>query len=563
MNCDICQRAHHPNRLPFFCTVDARNKLYDGRLANAEILMKTEELESRMTKLLSDADVSSDAPARRSRTYIENCASEEYQAKERTDRIIAAADKLRDEVAAAKKEIEERKASMARKRSDLATASQGITARRTRQLEEPIKAAKMIRYTWDREYEAMTQYRAALCMEVAKLYRLQRIKRGNPVRFEYKIGGIDIVDLCNMNSAQPELISASLAHITHLLWLTSHYLSIRLPAEITLPHNDYPRPTIFSLTSSYHHGDVAFPGTSLLPPDPRDRQFAHVPHPRPLFLDKPLSTLAKEDSAAYNTFLEGVILLAYDIVWLCRTQGVPVGDNSNQLEDFSQIGRNLYNLLINSSLQRNPQQIADAPPSQTASHSNNSRSGGSGLHGSNSNGNSAGDDEGSNGSTAAELGKAGPRMGLYSHGTAHTYLGGAAGTELTRGFKMPNVMKMADRLRARLLRETTPAPEWELLEDDAWTPDDALDDGVLVGGGAAPAGSGARGGQLGVPGHRFGIESYMSVNTVKSGSSGDHVPSSRVPPHGSGAAVAGRDREKGGERERERGTSGWTKIKPR
>lgn len=200
MNCDICQRAHHPSRLPFFCAVDARNKLYDGRLANAEMLIKTEELESRMTKLLSDSEVSSDAPVRRSGAYMDNCASEEYKAKERTERIIAAADKLRDEVAAAKREIEERKANIARRKSDLATASQGTTARRTRQLEEPAKSTKMIKYTWDREYEAMTQYRAALCMEVAKLYRLQRIKRGNPVRFEYKIGGIDIVDLCNMNS---------------------------------------------------------------------------------------------------------------------------------------------------------------------------------------------------------------------------------------------------------------------------------------------------------------------------------------------------------------------------
>ncbi|OTA92504.1 hypothetical protein M434DRAFT_396384 [Hypoxylon sp. CO27-5] len=524
MDCDICHRAHHPTRLPFFCAVDARNALYEGRVANARILMEAEEIESQVTKLLSVSDANSDAPGtnRFSRIYVENCASEEHKAKERTERIIATADKLRDEIAAARKEIEERKASIARKKSDLAAASQGVSARRTRQLEETNRVTKIVKYTWDREYDAMTQYRAALCMEVAKLYRLQRIKRGNPVRFEYKIGGIDIVDLHNMNSAQPELISASLAHITHLLWLTSHYLSIRLPAEITLPHNDYPRPTIFSLQSSYHHGDVAFPGTSLLPPDPRDRQFAHVPHPRPLFLDKPLSTLAKEDSTAYNAFLEGVILLAYDIVWLCRTQGVPVGDNSNGLEDFAQMGRNLYNLLINSSLQRNPQKIADTPSQTNAENS------------------------------PADLGKNAPRIGLYSHGTAHTFLGGAAGNELIRSFKMPNVAKMADKLRAKLLRES-PIPEWELLEDDAWTPDDALDDGVLVGG--APAR-----GQLGVPGHRFGIESYMSVNTVKSGSSGDQNP--RVP-HGSGgngaASVSGRDREK----ERERGTSGWTKIKPR
>ncbi|KAI1137174.1 UV radiation resistance protein and autophagy-related subunit 14-domain-containing protein [Hypoxylon sp. FL0543] len=527
MDCDICHRAHHPNRLPFFCVVDARNALYEGRVANARILMETEEIESRVTKLLLENDVNSDTPEanRFSRVYVENCASEEYKTKEMTERIIATADKLRDEIAAAKKEIEERKARIARKKSDLAAASQGVSARRTRQLEEANKAIKMTKYTWDREYDAMTQYRAALCMEVAKLYRLQRIKRGNPVRFEYKIGGIDVVDLHNMNGAQPELISASLAHITHLLWLTSHYLSIRLPAEITLPHNDYPRPTIFSLQSSYHHGDVAFPGTSLLPPDPRDRQFAHVPHPRPLFLDKSLSTLAKEDPSAYNAFLEGVSLLAYDIVWLCRTQGVPVGDNSNSLEDFSQMGRNLYNLLINSSLQRNPQKIADAASETNAENS------------------------------PADLGKNAPRMGLYSHGTAHTFLGSAAGNELTRGFKMPNVMKMADKLRAKLLREN-PVPEWEFLEDDAWTPDDALDDGVLVGRALGKS-------QLRVPAHRFGIESYMSVNTVKSGStvksggSGDQDP--KVPHGGAGNGVASRDREK----EREKGTSGWTKVKAR
>lgn len=436
---------------------------------------------------------------------------------------MAAADKLRDEVATARKEIERRKANIARKKSDLAAASRGTAARRDREIEETKAATRMTKYSWDREYGAMTQYRAALCMEVAKLYRLSRVKRGNPVRFEYKIGGIDIIDLHNMNNAQPELISASLAHITHLLWLTSHYLAIRLPAEITLPHNDYPRPTIFSLQSSYHHGDVAFPGASLLPPDPRDRQFAHVPHPRPLFIDKPLSTLAKEDPALHNSFLEATCLLAYDIVWLCRTQGVPVGDNSNSLEDFACMGRNLYTLLMNSSVQRNPQQIIDAAAQPSNPGGNNPAV----LH-----------------------------MGLYSHGTAHTFLGSAAGNDLTRSFKMPsNIAKLVDRLKAKLLRENpaAAAPEWELLEDDAWTPDDALDDGVLVGGTPGRGGGSAGGaGGMGVPSHRFGIESYMSVNTVRSGGSGDHNP--RVPPT-SNAAVSGRDREKG--------TSGWTKVKSR
>lgn len=202
MSCDICQRAHHPKRLPFFCVVDARNALYEGRLANATTLIEADELESRISKLLSDNDTSGESASaieRSSRIYTENCASEEHKARERTERIMASADKLRDEIAAARRMVEERKASIARKKSELAAASQGVLVRRNRQLDEVRRSNKMAKYTWDREYGAMTQYRAALCMEVAKLYRLQRVRRGSPARFEYKIGGIDIIDLHHLN----------------------------------------------------------------------------------------------------------------------------------------------------------------------------------------------------------------------------------------------------------------------------------------------------------------------------------------------------------------------------
>ncbi|KAI1431378.1 hypothetical protein GGR50DRAFT_84037 [Xylaria sp. CBS 124048] len=520
MNCAICQRAYHPKRLPFLCAVDARNELYEGRVAHAGALIKTETIESRVNRLLSDSDASSRSSSAHQPTQalIENCASEEYKARDRTERIIAAADKLRDEVAAARKDIEERRAAIVRKRSHLAAASQALSSRRSRELEEVRKATKMDKYNWDRQYEGMTHYKAALCMEVAKLYRLQRVRRGNPVRFEYKIGGIDIIDLSNMNSVQPGLLSASLSHITHLLFLASHYLAIRLPAEITLPHNDYPRPTIFSLSSSYQHDEVSFPGSSLIPTDSRDRQFANVPSPRPLFIDKPLTTLAKEDPATYNAFIEAVCLLAYDIVWLCRTQGVPVGDNNNHFDAFSSIGRNMYNLLINSSLQRNPQKIADDVGHQGIGHESHE---------------------------PAELGKAAPRMGLYTHGSGHTFLGSAAGHDLTRNFKLPNPAHLTDKLKSKLHHEN-PIPEWEVLEDDAWAPDDADDgdDAVLVGGRKSKVPN------RGVPG--FGFESYMSVTTVQSDSLGDKVQQVTSPQNGY------RDRDKG-----EKSTNGWTKIKPR
>jgi chromosome segregation ATPase len=202
MDCEICQRQHHPKRLPFLCVVDARNELYEGRIANAKILMEMEKIESQVNKLLADSDASpgSSTTNPTSKTYLENCASEEQMAKERAEQVVASTDMLRDEIAAVKREIEEKRADIARRKADLATASQGLPARRNRELEEAKRAIKMTKYTWDREYESMVQYKAALCMEVAKLYRLQRVRRGNPVRFEYKIGGIDIVDLHNINS---------------------------------------------------------------------------------------------------------------------------------------------------------------------------------------------------------------------------------------------------------------------------------------------------------------------------------------------------------------------------
>ncbi|KAK6074206.1 hypothetical protein SCUP515_06596 [Seiridium cupressi] len=376
--CEICRRRHHPQKLPFFCATDARNALYEGRFANAKAMMEVEELEQRVSALLSVHD-SSQAPvaSNPSSAYVEKCASDEQKAKDRTEQIMAAADKLRQEVDAARRDIEERRAAIARRKTDLASASQGIAARRNRELEETKTSVRKLKYHWDREHEATAQYRAALCAEVAKLYRLQRVRRGTP--------------------------------------------------------------------------------------------------------------------------------------------GIPVGDNGSSFEDFTFMGRNLYNLLNGSSLQRN--QPGQPLINANASSPNRAKTG-------------SGDAEND------DITKAAPKMGHWSHGTAHTSLNSAEGQDFTRSFKLPNPIKLADKLKARLAHDA-PVPEWELIEDDDFAPND-LDDGVLVGG--TP--------QSKVRNPRYGLESYMSVNTVRSNGSGDARASL--------AAVSGASA-----REKDKGTNGWTKIKPR
>lgn len=223
--------------------------------------------------------------------------------------------------------------------------------------------------------------------------------------------------------------------------LVSHYLAIRLPAEITLPHRDFPQPTIFNLAGSYQHGPVAFPDiTPALPPHDSDSH--HVPRPRPLFIDKALPQLSKEDPATYSFFLEGVTLLAYDIAWLCSTQGVSIGDRAS-FEDMCHMGRNLYNLLLGAQ--------AQAYTNLSVKPAVDRR-------------NLAQDD--------AAADSQANWIGRYSHGTMYYYLGGVQGTEFVRTFKLPSPIKLADRLKKKLLGDAHTA-DWEVLDDDAWKVDDA------------------------------------------------------------------------------------------
>ncbi|WQF87425.1 hypothetical protein CDEST_12439 [Colletotrichum destructivum] len=446
MNCNVCQRPHNPQRLPFLCAVDARNHCYEGRLKNLQLLMENESLQNQINALLAQ-DASGDAP--NPTIAAEHSTSELKRAEDRTDHIIAQADKLRDEIAAARREIVDRKAAIACRKSELASASSGIAVRRNRQLEESERSISVAKYKWARSADQMSSTRAFLCMEAAKLYGLRRVKKGSSSRYDFKIGGVDIVDLSSMNAASPDVLSTSLANIAHVLALTSHYLSIRLPAEITLPHRDYPRPTIFNLASSYQHGEVPFPGSSAIPSfvsEERDSQPHYVPRPRPLFVEKALPVLAKEDPVAHSLFLEGVTLLAYDIAWACSTQGAFVGDR-NSFEDVCHMGRNLYNLLIGQQLYST--QTGRLYPPTTSSPATK---------------HDTPDQE--------DLGKAPSWMGRYSHGTTYAFLGCAEGSEFVRSFKLPSPLKLADKLKKKLISEAA-VPEWEVLEDDAW----ALEDG--------------------------------------------------------------------------------------
>lgn len=439
MQCDICGRPHDAKRLPFLCAVDTRNQIYEGRMKHLQVLIESEGIRNELHSLLhQDSGKGGDT--------VEALKAQQAMSEQRTTEILDAADKLRNDIKNARDEIRSKKSEVSRRKGDLASAKDGVEKRRGKQLNEMEKSTQMLRFRWSQSAEDMASTRSFLCAEAAHLYGLKKISKKGSKNPEYQVGKVPVIDLLSMNgksslqssqlhckltSAEltPELITASLGHISHLLSLASHYLAIRLPAEVTSPHKDYPCATIMPLSSSYRYPYLPFPGTSstttptssTISPGARN-----APRPRPLAISKPLPQLLKDDPSSYAYFVEGVTLLAYNIAWLCNSQGLSIGDKS-PFDEVCQMGRNLYTLLVQTPAQQ-PRPATEENPNTTW-------------------------------------------LGRYSHGTMFYSLAGAEGAEVIKTFKLPSPVKLADKLKRKLLGDAA-GPDWEVLEDDAWKIED-------------------------------------------------------------------------------------------
>lgn len=248
-------------------------------------------------------------------------------------------------------------------------------------------------------------------------------------------------------AARPDQVTAALASICRLLTTTCHYLSLRLPAEITPAHANYPHPTIFSLQSSYRGFDLPFPGTPAhhsitSPSNSRLLEHRSLPKLRLLHLDKPLIRLAKEDTVSYNLFLEGVALLAWDVAWLCRSQGLPI---ANSWEQACDLGKNLCQLFrIHASTNHVQAQLE----------------------------------------TNTQIFPT-PKFGQLSHAAAYNNLETSVGVAWMRNWKIASPHRVIDGLRTHLLTDMSGA-EWELIAESEYDAEREDEQAVLVGG-ARPA----------------------------------------------------------------------------
>lgn len=229
-------------------------------------------------------------------------------------------------------------------------------------------------------------------------------------------------------------LTTALLHAAQLLVLVSQYLSLQLPAEVTLPHRDYPLLTISppsnshrSFYDSVYHKFCEEPLFSRI-------SFRAYPQQRRLSLHKKLFDFAQEDPAACAMFFEGVALLAWDVLWVCCTQGSNLNQENKQKnpwEIMCNIGENMWSLLVLNN--HNP-----------------------GIH-----------CVGISGyypySTKRFLSL--PILGHLSHGTAHSFLGASDSSALTTAWGLHSPGHMVEHLNWVLSTEMANG-EWELLDHE-------------------------------------------------------------------------------------------------
>ncbi|GAM38789.1 hypothetical protein TCE0_033f09811 [Talaromyces pinophilus] len=358
---------------------------------------------------------------------------------------------LRAENEQRKAQIRQMKLLLKQRRSDAESANFQLADRRNAALANIQNGIKRTEHLWHSLHNKTAESRIFLCREAAFLYGLRQEvgkREGGRKSEKYYIGGVQIIDLRSLNGASPSQISTALSNISHLLILVSHYLSLRLPAEIVLPHRNHATPAIFPPAASYSSppdnlSNVYHPYTQSKPRDTRKHR------PRPLSVDKTLPKLVKEESATYALFIEGVSLLAWNVSWLCRTQGLNIGSDS--WEDICNIGKNMWQLLVSPT-------TAQHANTTTTTRAISSRET---VAVRPKNGNQQ------QPKTTIQRTKSFPMLGHYSHGTSHSFLGASEGVEFMKTWKLPPPAKIADKLKSALLGEMANA-EWELLEEKEW-----------------------------------------------------------------------------------------------
>ncbi|KAF2772057.1 hypothetical protein EJ03DRAFT_307613 [Teratosphaeria nubilosa] len=467
MDCCICEKPLGGSRTAL-CTGCAQVTLYEPRIQQASLLLDREKHHTHAEAVLrpgndgiiaalsEEADWDDVHAAVTAGVKVQSVvkAQEEREAVEaRIDDITAKAAELRQKIEQYRLSVKKQEAIHAQRRQELADETKELEKLKPRILDPLHSTTRKTAQRLEKVHVRTVDARMVLCQEAARLSCLRKRKTKDG-KSQYWIGGVRIPDLRELNGKVDMVVTAAMTNICRLLGTCCHYLSIRLPSEIVLPTNDFPHAMILPEKSSYKIDPAAYQDllSSMSSSQPSaskyiDRRKAPSVRPRPLHLDKPLHEVYKHDKKTFMLYVEGVMLLAWDVAWLCKSQGI---DSINSFDDVCSIGRNLHQLLVAS------EQLNWPVPTRTPSTAPRNRA-----------------------TPAPSTSTA--HFGLMSHGSATNSLAGHKGLARFDRWRLSSSSRLVDKLRGYLTNEISGA-EWDVISGGEWDEEEEHDRAVLVGG---------------------------------------------------------------------------------
>lgn len=200
MSCHICTSVH--SRLPVLCPTCARNRLYQLRLEHTQILLEKQSLAKKIEIAITDGETGSSATDRDSscRWALQTVSSQQAGSTARGDAVAQQKNTLKEEIRAKRADILERKARLARRRSDAESAQYQLGEREAAILTGLQNTTKRTEHLWHTLHSKTAEARIFLCREAALLYGLrQKATRKGDASQTYVLGGLAVVDLRDMN----------------------------------------------------------------------------------------------------------------------------------------------------------------------------------------------------------------------------------------------------------------------------------------------------------------------------------------------------------------------------
>ena len=212
IQCDICRRPP-TSRLPFNCTICARNALYEPRLQHAQVLLQKEAFGKDVENVVAAAKpvarayaVSSRADPELSdgarRMSISIAYTEQNTINHSTQIISNHLQALRKETSSMRLEIAKRKARLHQRRSALVASRKDVLQHHANSSNPTEINPVDFRKHWDAVHDKTMDSGMVLSREVADLLGLQQRKRKRGVsrRDTYLLAGNPIPDLRDLNS---------------------------------------------------------------------------------------------------------------------------------------------------------------------------------------------------------------------------------------------------------------------------------------------------------------------------------------------------------------------------